>query len=111
MVHNIIEVIRSGVFRLRRHLRSKISFCLYLVTYAIHCRCLRLRDSRPEQWRLVSGLMDHDKERRAEAERYISPYRPVTRALVTQLGAATEGEVISLLGYFDVNSIAVRGES
>ena len=55
--------------------------------------------------------MDHDQERRAEAERYISPYRPVTRALVTELGAATEEEVITVLGYFDVNSIAVRGES
>ena len=72
---------------------------------------MRLRDAWPEQWRLVSALMDHDQDRRAEAERYISPYRPVTRALVTELGAATEQEVITVLGYFDVNSIAVRGES
>ena len=28
---------------------------------------MRLRDARPEQWRLVSALMDHDQERRAEA--------------------------------------------
>ena len=67
-------------------------------------RCLRLRDSRPEQWRLVSALMDHDQERRAETE-------PVIRALVTEIGAATEQEVITMLGYFDVNSIAVRGET
>ena len=67
-------------------------------------RCLRLRDSRPEQWRLVSALMDHDQERRAETE-------PVIRALVTEMGAATEQEVITMLGYFDVNSIAVRGET
>ena len=74
-------------------------------------RCLRLRDSRPEQWRLVSSLMDHDLERRAETERYISPYSQVIRALVTEMGAATEEEVITMLGYFDVNSIAVRGET
>ena len=72
---------------------------------------MRLRDASPEQWRLVSALMDHDHERRAEAERYICPYRPVTRALVTELAAATEQEVTTVLGYFDVNSIAVRGES
>ena len=77
----------------------------------MNVRCLRLRDSRPEQWRLVSALMDHDQERRAETERYISPYTRVIRALVTELGAATEQEVITMLGYFDVNSIAVRGET
>ena len=76
----------------------------------MNVRCLRLRDSWPEQWRLVSALMDHDQERRAETERYISPYTRVIRALATEMGAATEQEVITMLGYFDVNSIAVRGE-
>ena len=51
--------------------------------------------------------MSHDEERRAEAETYISPYRAVTRALAT---LASEEMVITLLGYFDVNSIAVRGK-
>ena len=53
--------------------------------------------------------MAHDRERRAETELYISPYNRVIRALVTKLGAATEQEVVTMLGYFDVNSIAVRG--
>ena len=72
-------------------------------------RCLSLRDSRPEQWRLVSALMAHDLERRAEAERCISPYREVIRNTATQLGLASEQEVVTVIGYFDVNSIAVRG--
>ena len=106
-VHNIIEVIRSD------HVKTTlIRNCIQKYKYAVNAifaRCLRLRDSRPEQWRLVSALMAHDQERRAETERYISPYSQVIRALVTQLGAATEQEVVTMLGYFDVNSIAVRG--
>ena len=53
--------------------------------------------------------MAHDLERRAEAERCISPYREVIRNTATQLGLASEQEVVTVIGYFDVNSIAVRG--
>ena len=53
--------------------------------------------------------MAHDLERREEAERCISPYREGIRNTATQLGLASEQEVVTVIGYFDVNSIAVRG--
>ena len=50
------------------------------------------------------------KERLAEPEKYIEPYKDLIRFLVSDLKLGTEEEVIKIIGYFDVNSLAVRGD-
>ena len=73
-------------------------------------RCLSLREKSVDIKRLVDMLMDHREERMAEKEKYIEPYKDnVIRRLIDDLGIGDEEEIIKVLGYLDVNSIAVRG--
>ena len=73
-------------------------------------RCLLLREKSIDIKRLVDMLMDHREERMAEKEKYIEPYKDnVIRRLIDDLGIGDEEEIIKVLGYLDVNSIAVRG--
>ena len=75
-------------------------------------RCLSLLKKSPEKWKLVEMLMDHQEERMAEKEKYIEPYRDIViNKLIDTLGVdVNEEEIIKVLGYLDVNSIAVRGK-
>ena len=63
----------------------------------------------PEIRRLIELLMDHNAERREDAEQYIEPHRSTITKAVDTLGLGSEEDVVRVLGYFDVNSIAVRG--
>ena len=73
-------------------------------------RCLVLMESSQEIRTKLEMLMDHGKERMAEPEKYIAPYKDLIRKLVRDLKLGTEEEIIKVIGYFDVNSLAVRGD-
>ena len=66
-------------------------------------------ESRPEISSLISMLMDHREERMAEEEKYIVPYEDIIKRVVEELQVGSENEIIKIIGYLDVNSIAVRG--
>lgn len=67
-------------------------------------------ETRPEVSSLVTMLMDHREERMAEAEKYIDPYKDIINQVVDELHLGSLDEIIKIIGYFDVNSIAVRGK-
>ena len=73
-------------------------------------RCLVLRETSQEVRSALGMLMDHGEERRAEPEKYIQPYRDLISQLLTGLRLGTEEEIIRVIGYYDVNSIAVRSD-
>jgi len=73
-------------------------------------RCLVLMESSQEIRTKLEMLMDHGKERMAEPGKYIAPYKDLIRKLVRDLKLGTEEEIIKVIGYFDVNSLAVRGD-
>ena len=66
-------------------------------------------ETRPETSSLISMLMDHREERISEGEKYIDPYKHIIKKVVEDLQLGSEDEIIKIIGYFDVNSIAVRG--
>jgi len=73
-------------------------------------RCLRLKETSPESWRIIKNLMDHREERIGDTETYIEPYRlDVIDKLVHELQYCTEEEALEVIGFLDVNSMAVRG--
>ena len=63
----------------------------------------------PDIKRLITLLMDHREERQENADLYIEPYKHVIKQAVNDLNLGSEEEIVRILGYFDVNSIAVRG--
>ncbi|XP_023332459.1 histone-lysine N-methyltransferase ASHR1 [Eurytemora carolleeae] len=66
--------------------------------------------SKPDAWRLISNLMDHREERLAEYDIYIDPYKQtVINKVVEELKVGTNENIVKVLGYLDINSIAVRG--
>ena len=67
-------------------------------------------ETRPEVSSLVTFLMDHREERLAEEEKYIDPYKDIINQVVDELHLGSVDEIIKIIGYFDVNSIAVRGK-
>ena len=67
-------------------------------------------ETRPEVSSLVTMLMDHREERMAEEEKYIDPYKDIINQVVDELHLGSLDEIIKIIGYFDVNSIAVRGK-
>jgi len=67
-------------------------------------------ETRPEVSSLVTMLMDHREERMSEAEKYIDPYKDIINQVVDELHLGSVDEIIKIIGYFDVNSIAVRGK-
>ena len=70
-----------------------------------------MKDVDIENRRLVDMLMDHREERMEDAESYIEPYRNIViRRLMEHFGFDNEEEIVKVIGYFDVNSIAVRGK-
>ena len=64
---------------------------------------------KPDAAILVTNLMDHEEERLAEPEKYIEPFRNIIKMAVEEFHIGTEKEILQILGYLDVNSIAVRG--
>ena len=73
-------------------------------------RCLVLMETSQEVSSTLAMLMDHGEERRAEPEKYLEPYRDLITQLVTGLKLGAEEEILKIIGYFDVNSLAVRSD-
>ena len=73
-------------------------------------RCLILMERNQEIRNVLEMLMDHTEERLAQPEKYIEPYKGIIDRLVRDLQLGTEEEIIKIIGYFDVNSLAVRGD-
>jgi len=72
-------------------------------------RCQHLLKSRKDIKSLLSNLMDHNSERISQPDVYIEPYKETLKKAVDGLQIGTKEEILQIIGYFDVNSIAVRG--
>jgi len=102
------EVLRQCNFKLSPVIRDNEMETAYPLIAPL--RCLRLKSTNPAAWRVVRNLMDHREERERLPSVYIEPYRhDVIHKMVNDLNIATEEEVVQVLGYLDVNSLAVRG--
>ena len=73
-------------------------------------RCLALMETSQEIRSTLGLLMDHGEERLAESETYIEPYRDLITQLVSDLRLGSEEEIIKIIGYYDINSLAVRSD-